>query len=128
MTKDVIDKFIKTNTQIEGVYAELTILAKKSPDSPLNKFKVQLINRIIISANEILGTDNLPFPDFIGFDEVELPSNSDAVLVVGQYLNCLEELRAQNIVEDDYHEGEWFWSVDNKQSDIRTAQPKKLRK
>lgn len=48
-----------------------------------------------------------------------LPTNSDVVLFLSQYLNCLEKLGADNIMSSP---GGWVWKkADGTKSDIRTA-------
>jgi hypothetical protein len=65
-----------------------------------------------------------PFKDFTSFSEDDLPTNSDVVFIVAQYLGCMEKLRADNIRSDL---GNWVWVIDGKSSSIRTAPPKKIR-
>jgi len=65
-----------------------------------------------------------PFSDFNQFEADNLPSNSDVVVMISQYINSLEKLRADNIKPSLGH---WYWVVDGKISDIRTAEPKKIK-
>jgi hypothetical protein len=46
-------------------------------------------------------------------------------MVLSQYLNYLEKVRADNIGNNF---ASWYWKIDGKLSDIRTAPPKKLGK
>jgi len=52
--------------------------------------KLGMINKVIASANDVLGSDYRPFQDFEAFDVDELPSNSDVVFVIAQYLEEIE--------------------------------------
>ena len=56
MNNTEINNFEKTQTQLEGLLTEITILARKSPNDGVNKFKLKFINEIILSGNKILGT------------------------------------------------------------------------
>ena len=92
-----VDEFKKCKAQLESFETEIGILSRKSPNDPLNKFKLKFINQIISKANSILGEDYRPFADFNEFDEVSLPSNSDVVLMLAQYLKCMERLRLDDL-------------------------------
>jgi hypothetical protein len=118
-----ISKFEKTNAQLEGIFIEIGTLSKKKPDDATNKFKLKYINQIISEANEILGEKNLPFIDFKQFKEEDLPTNSDIVMILSQYLNCLEKLRADNIIA---WSGGWYWVQNKQRTEIRTSAPQKI--
>ena len=120
-----VERFERINAQLEGVYEEITALSKKSPNDGVNKFKLRLVNKILQDANLIFDDRHKPFDDFAVFDEDALPSNSDVAFILAQYLNCMENLRSENIKEADFG-GEWYWVVNGKRSSDRTAPPKKL--
>ena len=120
-----VERFEKVNAQLEAIYEEITSLSKKSPNDGVNKFKLRLVNKILEDANLILDDRHKPFDDFTVFDEDTLPSNSDVGFILAQYLNCMENLRSENIKESDYG-GEWYWVVHGEKSSNKTAPPKKL--
>ena len=127
MNREQIDIFEKTFTQLCGFYDDITILVKKNPNDLLNSFKLCRINKVISSANEIVG-DTKPFDDFDGFDiDGDMPSNSDASMVLGQYINCMELVKKNNT---HMNWGRWYWDVDgNKESsEIQTSTPTMLKK
>lgn len=131
MTKDDVNKFEKTQAQLEGLLSEITVLAKKSPNDGVNKFKLKFINEILLAGNNILGNTYKPLNSFEQFNEEEVPSNSDVTFILSQYLNCFEKLRADNICREQKYDGnkyfyEWFWVVDKSRSIIKTAPPKKI--
>ncbi len=117
--------FEKINSQLEGLHQEISVLSKKNPDGAVNKFKINHINSVLDEANKLLMGRYMPLKGFNNFDVDELPSNSDIVFVLMQYLMCMEQLRSDNIVFDL---GEWFWKIDGELTDVRTGQPKKLEK
>ena len=119
-----IDKFEKLEAQLKGLHEEIELLSKKKPDDGINVFKLKLVNSIVEKTNELLGKEYKPFPDFKIFDLESVPTNSDVVMILAQYLNCMEKLRSDNIEEDDY--GQWTWSIRGEITDIQTAPPKKL--
>lgn len=132
MNNNEINNFEKTQTQLEGLLTEITILARKSPNDGVNKFKLKFINEIILSGNKILGATYKPLDSFEKFDEDDLPSNSDVTFILSQYLNCFEKLRADNIYIEQKYDGnkyifEWYWVVNKSKSIIKTAPPKKIK-
>jgi hypothetical protein len=124
MTKEQVDTFEKLQAQIEGLHTEISTLSKKSQNDPLNKFKLKFVNQILSDSNGLLGDKYIPFADFSIFDENDLPTNSDAAMMLTQYLNCFEKLRSDNIKRQENFPQHWFWIVDGKMSNIRTVTPK----
>ncbi|MBV8256063.1 MAG: hypothetical protein JO154_25935 [Chitinophaga sp.] len=124
MTKKDVDTFEKLQAQLEGLHTEISALSKKSQNDALNKFKLKFVNQIISEANGLLGDKYKPFNSFELFDENDLPTNSDVAMMLTQYLNCLEKLRADNIKKESKYPGHWYWLVDGELSDIRTVTPK----
>ena len=123
MNNEQIELFIKLQSQLESSYKEISLLSKKKPNDVLNKFKLKFINNNVTQANELLGEKYKPFDDFDKFDEEDIPSNSDAVFIMAQYLDCLEKLRCDNITSDM---GSYYWKINGKISDIRTKHPSNL--
>jgi hypothetical protein len=126
ITRQQASEFEKTNAQLIGLFEEITALSRKNPDSPVNRFKLNLINHCLTASNNILGDHYRPFADFDHFEEDELPTNRDVVLVLSQYLSCLEKLRADNIRQKPYTD-EWHWDIQEEGEDLKTAPPKKLK-
>lgn len=124
-TKDV-NVFEKIHVQMQALHGEVGLLSKKSPNDALNKFKLKLINQLIKEANSVLKVDYKPIDGFDVFSEDDLPTNSDVTMVLAQYLNCLEKLRADNIKQDEYGGPCWYWVIDGSRSEITTAPPRKL--
>lgn len=117
-----ISRFEKCDAQLNALHKELGVLSKKKPDDGINPFKLKLVNSVLGEANEILGKKYKPFMDFELFDSDTLPSNSDVVMILAQYLNCMEKLRSDNI--DISPRGRWQWNG----TSIRTAPPRKIEK
>jgi hypothetical protein len=119
-----VSEFERLQAQLQSLYTEVGVLSKNKPDVALNKFKLKLVNQVLAEANKILNEQSRPFGGFSQFDEDDLPTNSDVLMILSLYLNCLEKLRADNIVNQ--WDG-WFWQVDGETSDVRTAPPRKLK-
>lgn len=126
MTEKEINDFEKNQAQLESLHTEISNLAKKSSNDALNKFKLKFVNQTITESNNILGKKHRPFNDFEQFDESDIPTNSDVTLILGQYLNCMEKLRADNIMTA--WGGEWVWRMNGKESAIKTGAPQKIKK
>ena len=75
-----------------------------------------LVNRLLTSANDILDDKNKPFADFELFDEDSLPSNSDIVLILSQYLACLYKFQKEN--QKHIRGSGTFWVIKGKISSI----------
>jgi len=129
MNKKQVDAFETLQAQLKGLYDEMQTLVKKNPNDGVNKFKLGLINTVIRNANALLGESQRPINDFVEFGEDNLPSNSDVLVVLSQYLSCFEKIRADNITTDAFSDdNKWYWVINGKTSNIRTAPPKKLEK
>lgn len=124
MTKEKIDIFEKLQSQLDGLHSEISALSKKSQNDALNNFKLKFVNQILEEANKLLGDEYKPFVDFEVFDLTEIPTTSDAAMMLTQYLSCFEKFRADNVKESSY---QWYWIIDGKVSNIRTVKPKKIK-
>lgn len=127
MTKQQVDLFEKLQAQLDGLYLEISALSKKSQNDPLNKFKLKFVNQLLTESNDLLDEEYIPFSDFSTFDENEMPTNSDVAMILTQYLNCFEKLRADNILKRIHHPQYWYWVIDGQISDIRTYSPKNIK-
>ena len=124
VTEEIIRTFEKIQSQMFILHEEVSILSKKNPETPINKFKIKFVNQLLLEANAILENNNKPFSDFETFDEDLLPTNSDVVMMLSQYLSCLEKYRSDRIKGSF---GDWYWITEDGDSKFRTTSPQKLR-
>jgi hypothetical protein len=133
MKRKDIDEFEKLCGQLQGIYDELSILSKKSPNDAVNKFKLKFINKLLQDSNIFLSDKYRPFEGFSEFDLDDVPQNSDAVFMLSQYLQCFEKNRADSIIP---RHGNWYWAVEAEKGEqgddrnfvyIRTTAPKRIR-
>ena len=122
LTKAQVQHYEQVRSQLDSLYSELSALAKKAPDAPINVFKLKIVNQRLEAANTLLVDIHKPFEDFSRFDEASLPTSSDVVLVLSQYLNSLEGWRSANVVKKDY---DWVWNT--KERDYRANAPSRFR-
>lgn len=123
VTRDQVDEFELVASQLERFHAELKGTRGGKSHDALSDFKLTLLNNLLTRANELLGEQYVAIPGFTQFDLELLPSTSDALLVVSQYLGALEKLRADNVATDY---GAWYWVIDGSTSEVRTGPPTKL--
>ena len=112
MNEEKADLFDKTEDQIDGMYNEISILSKKKPDGPINKFKLRLINSLLKQANDLMGKHYLPFGDFSEFDEDDIPSASDVVLILSQYMKSMDRYRYDHT---KMWKGTCYWVLDDEE-------------
>jgi hypothetical protein len=116
--RDHIEKLEKLIGQLEALHSEMGALAKKSPNDAVNTFKLKLINKVLETANDVLGQEYLPFSDFTALDADDVPSTSDVTLILAQYIQETERFRSDNV---KYHLHEYVYLIDGKPSGIKAA-------
>lgn len=122
-SKEDVEKLEKLLGQINGIYSEISALSKKSPNDGVNKFKLNLINKVLASANDVLGPSYLPFDDFSQFDVDDLPTTSDVTVVISQYMEEAERYRSDNVILDRG----WKYVIDGRSSNIEASPPARVK-
>ncbi len=123
MTREDVELFVKVETQIIGLYKEIGLLSKKNPNDAVNKFKLRFINQSVSDANKLLTGNYRPYSDFEVFAEEDIPTTSDVVMILEQYITALRKLQSDN-TESAEVESDWgtarrsFWIINGKTSDI----------
>lgn len=88
---DVV-KFQMLNELIDSIYTEMKEFSKKKPDDALNEFKVKNVNRVLSQLKDFI--KNEPTVEFLDLlDNEILPSNSDAILIIGQFKAAMDNYR-----------------------------------
>jgi hypothetical protein len=122
LTVELVGIFDKLISQMERLLTDMESLAKKSPDGAVSKFKLGVINEQLRTANQFLLHSFKPIDGFEEFDVISLPSNSDVVLVVSQYLACLERWRSNNVRQvAGAFPKYWVWDIVDK--NLKTRMP-----
>ena len=76
-------------------------LSKKKPEGTLSKTKVGMVNRLLMPIQKLLENEaNHQFLDML--DEIDLPQNSDVVLILGQTLTAMDTYYKNHSREDGY--------------------------
>ncbi len=120
-----VEFFEKTQSQVQALHEEMGALAKSKPDNPINKFKLKIINEKLKDANTLLTGEFKPFADFEIFDDADMPTSSDVVIILSQYLQCLEGWRSANVEYDDTNY-RWYWKTDDGEM-IKAQEPTRSR-
>src|ERR1043166_1144864 len=118
--KDV-DFFEKVKAQLHQMHNEVSVLNKTKEHKLVNKFKLGFINEKLGEANTILTGGFKPFKDFALFNVDELPTNSDVVIVLSQYLDCLEAWLCAKIKYEKL-ECECYWIIAGQEKKKTEAQ------
>lgn len=122
-SKEDVERLEKLVGQLQGLYAEIGALAKKSPNDAVNPFKLKLINRVLAMGNEVLGDKYKPFEEFDQFDPDDAPSTSDVTMVISQYMEEAERFRSDNVIVNF---SSWYYVIDGQASDVRSGPPTKI--
>jgi len=99
--------------------AEISELSKKRANDGLNKFKLKLVNALLERMNQILGAQK-PFQDFTAFDQDDVPTNSDVVVMLSQYASAIYQFRQENT---EYIDHKWWWPLPGKEGKVQTGNP-----
>ncbi len=102
-TEAQIQKFEMLYKLINSIYNELKEFSKKKPDEPLNKFKVKSFNRVLEPIKKILNDE--PTSEFLDLlDDETLPTNSDAIIVLGQFKSSMAQFQSQYFLNDGFED------------------------
>src|SRR5688572_22442920 len=105
-THDNVQRIDMLSTLLDAAIMEMKEFSKKKPDESLNPTKIKILNRLLIPLKEVLATDpSAAFLDLL--DEDNIPSNSDAVLILGQYAAAIEQFKEKYYGWDGGHK-RWF--------------------
>ncbi len=125
-TKEDVEQLEKVIGQLQGAHSEISILAKKNPADSVNAFKLKLINKVVETANAVLGNNYKPFDGFDQFDPDDVPSTSDVAMVLSQYMEEAERYRSDSVKTDNF--GQWFYIIGDRLSSTPSGPPSKVGK
>lgn len=99
LTSAEVKRYEMLYPMINSDLAEIRELSKKKQDEPLNKFKVKTINKKLEQVKEIL--KNEPTYEYLELlDEDTFPSNSDAVLMISQFIKAMDQFKKRYYTSD----------------------------
>ena len=101
VTGEQIKLYSTISPLLWAAFNEVKEFSKKKQDEQLNLKKVKMINRLLEKSKVVL--ENEPTVDFLDMlDEDDLPTNSDAVLTMSQYISAMDKFHS-----DHYHRSKW---------------------
>ena len=111
-SEEQANKFDLSATMLEALFAEMKELSKKVPDGRLNAVKVKMINRVLTDVRTALSDEpTIAYLDLL--DDEMLPSNSDVVLILGQYSAAARQFK-HRYQKFDHRQGTVRWhTVEN---------------
>jgi len=115
-SSDEVKKFEMLFPMLDSDVAEIRELSKKKQDEPLNPFKVKIINKKLGQIKELL--KNEPSSEYLELlDEDTLPTNSDAVLMITQFINAMGQFKRKYYESDgsdiDVFGAKYTWKMKN---------------
>jgi len=113
-----VNKYEMLEKLLASIYEEMKEFSKKKPDEPLNKFKVKNVNRVLEQVKEIMKDE--PTNEFLDLlDDDSLPSNSDSILIIGQFNAAMAQYRSKYFRKYQSGIGHNIWSTQEKPIDFK---------
>lgn len=98
-TNAEINQFLMLDELLKGLYGEMKDFAKKSPKDTLNEFKIKSLNRVLSPIKDLLKEQPTAlFLDIL--EEASLPTNSDVVIILSQYLSAMKKFEDRYFIND----------------------------
>ncbi len=111
LTSENVSNFERVKHQILQLHKDFTTLAKK-PNDAVNKFKLNYVNEKLVEANSLLSLAFQPSKNFEKFDEDDMPTTSDVLMILSQYIDSLEAWRSAHVYDEtDGYSRTWYWST-----------------
>lgn len=108
ISQEDVNQFELLNPLINGIYKEFQDLSKKKPEAAINTYKVKVINRVLEPIKDLLANEEVfHFLDIL--DEDDLPTNSDVILILNQYLKALKMFYNKYYLNSP--EGRYTWAI-----------------
>lgn len=117
MKETDIEKYEILISQLRTFAEDIEKFAKKKPDESLNEFKISFVNEVIAKINNLIG-EYKPFKDFTLFEKENIPSYSDVLIILNQYIQSMYKYKSANSVEKptsfEWQNTEEVWDTEEK--------------
>ena len=116
MKKEDVEKYDELLSKLVSIKKDINALSSKKPNDQLNKFKIKYVNDVLTKVNVLIGEDK-PYKDFDVFDEDDLPTNSDTLMIINLYINGMSRFKIHNSTDKsivfDWTPKEREWDIEN---------------
>ena len=112
-TEKQVEEFERLFSLLSHLVSDMNIFSKKKPDGVLNQLKVKMINKVLLQIKEFFSND--PVATFLEtLDEETLPTNSDTMLILGQFSSAMSQFKEKFYGQDrsDMTQLLYRWSTD----------------
>jgi len=100
-TEDDVRRFAFLSPMLDSALSEMREFAKKKQDGIVSATKIKLLNRLLLDLKDVVKHErSAAYLDTLSEDD--LPQNSDAVLILGQYRAALDSFEKRNTRTIDY--------------------------
>jgi hypothetical protein len=94
-TQAQVDKYRYLTGMLDSALHEMREFSKRKPDALVTEPKIKLLNRLLLEIKTVVEREaSNSYLDLLS--EQELPQNSDAVLILGQYQSALKSFHARH--------------------------------
>ena len=108
ITQVEVDQYELLEPLLNGIYHEFQELSKKKSDAILNAYKVKMVNRVLEPARDLMKNESvLHFLDI--FEDDDLPTNSDVILVLSHYKKAMESFYDKYYMHGQL--GNFAWAI-----------------
>ncbi len=119
-TENDVERFRFLSPMLDSALFEMREFAKKKQDGIVSATKIKILNRLLTDVKDIVKQEeSASYLDMLS--EEDLPQNSDAVLILGQYRAALNSFESRNTRMVDYHKTwitkEWIEAFGDEGSD-----------
>jgi hypothetical protein len=102
-TEDDVKRFTFLSPMLDSALAEMREFSKKKQDGIVSATKIKILNRLLTDIKTIIKQEeSAVYLDILS--EEELPQNSDAVLILGQYRAALDSFESRNKRKINYQD------------------------
>jgi hypothetical protein len=100
-TEEDVKRFIFLSPMLDSALSEMREFSKKKQDGIVSGTKIKILNRLLTDIKDVIKQEeSASYLDALS--EEELPQNSDAVLILGQYRAALDSFESRNRLTIDY--------------------------
>jgi hypothetical protein len=94
-TEEDVKRFRFLSPMLDSALLEMREFAKKKQDGIVSGTKIKILNRLLTDIKDIVKQEeSVSYLDALS--EEDLPQNSDAVLILGQYRAALDSFESRN--------------------------------